>query len=66
MNTRAGPTPSDRPFPSPPSTKTNDAIITTTNVAQHVDVGVDGQGRGSEQSQQPQHGEQGRGAFGVA
>ncbi len=36
MNTRAGPTPSDRPFPSLPSTKTNDAVITTTNVAQQV------------------------------
>src|SRR5262249_27742005 len=35
MNTRAGPTPSDRPFASLTSTKTSDAVITTTNVAQH-------------------------------
>ena len=39
MNTRAGPTPSDRPFPSLPSTKTNDAVITTTNVAQQLELG---------------------------
>ena len=35
MNTRAGPTPSGRPFPSLPSIKSNDAIIDTSNVAQH-------------------------------
>jgi hypothetical protein len=34
MNIRAGPTESDRPFPSPPSSKSSDAIIDTSNVAQ--------------------------------
>jgi hypothetical protein len=36
MNTRAGPTPSDRPFPSLSSTKSSDANVTTSNVAQQA------------------------------